>query len=882
VRLPGQYRHLKESIRRMIPLRLTLKNFMSYRDGSPPLDFAPIHTACLSGENGAGKSALLTAITWSLWGATPAHADDEDLIAQGETEMSVDFEFGLGDQVYRVLRSRTRKGKTTTGKLYFEMQAPDGGWRPISGNSARETQRLIIERLRMDYDTFVNSAFLRQGRADEFTTKNATERKEILAKILGLEEYDVLAERAREQARSRESDRRLLAAHIQQLALQIARKPDVQAQLAELAGYLSQAREILAVATTEAERLHLQVAALEKDKLELENVRARMAQDEVEISKADKAIAVLEANLLRYREVLAQRDGITAGYQRLQTLRTRERELSDLAHQSRDLESEIHRLERAIDHERSGLLNQIGLVERTISESRRVLETRPDLERRLAEVRVELAHFEALDQEWRAAEVERDMLQQRQAGLAGANDKLKEEADAIKRKLDMLNEAVAAGPSGHQHGRANCPLCNGLLDADALARVRASYEQDIATRRQQWKTNKRDCETLDKQIATLASRITDMEQKLKARKMAEKREATYERELQGTVEAETRLARETDNLQALQVRLDMADYAHAERQALAEANARLTALGYDAQKHRRVATESQQLNDYERRFADLRSAEEKQESDTERLAREKENREGHAARLTRERAEEVRLAAAVYELAERRREAGEQDSKLRTERDRFERLSREQAALDRELEGIASAESEREIKAAELTLASAEKTIYEDLAKAFGKGGIQAMIIEDVVPELAEEANRLLSRMTDGRMQLAFETQRQARSKDGVIETLDIKITDGAGVARKYEMFSGGEAFRINFAVRIALSRLLAHRAGAQLQTLIIDEGFGTQDAQGRERLVQAIRTIQDDFEKILVITHIDELKDEFAARIDVVKTARGSQAVVN
>ena len=124
------------------------------------------------------------------------------------------------------------------------------------------------------------------------------------------------------------------------------------------------------------------------------------------------------------------------------------------------------------------------------------------------------------------------------------------------------------------------------------------------------------------------------------------------------------------------------------------------------------------MNDYERRFANLRSAEEKQESDTERLAREKKDPESHAARLTRERAEEVRLAAAVYDLADRRREATEQDSKLRGERDRFERLSREQAALDRELEGIATAESERAIKAAELTLASAEKTIYEDLAKA--------------------------------------------------------------------------------------------------------------------------------------------------------------------
>ena len=116
------------------------------------------------------------------------------------------------------------------------------------------------------------------------------------------------------------------------------------------------------------------------------------------------------------------------------------------------------------------------------------------------------------------------------------------------------------------------------------------------------------------------------------------------------------------------------------------------------------------------------------------------------------------------------------------------------------------------------------------------------MIIEQVVPELAEEANTLLGAMTDDRMHLSFETQKQAKTKDSVIETLDIKITDGAGIARKYEMYSGGEAFRINFAVRIALSKLLARRAGAQLQTLIIDEGFGTQDAQGRERLVQAIR----------------------------------------
>jgi exonuclease SbcC len=83
----------------------------------------------------------------------------------------------------------------------------------------------------------------------------------------------------------------------------------------------------------------------------------------------------------------------------------------------------------------------------------------------------------------------------------------------------------------------------------------------------------------------------------------------------------------------------------------------------------------------------------------------------------------------------------------------------------------------------------------------------------------------------------------------------------------------------VNFAIRIALSRLLARRAGAQLQLLVIDEGFGTQDAEGRERLVEAINSIQEDFARILVITHIEELKDAFPVRIEVTKTADGSQA---
>jgi len=166
-------------------------------------------------------------------------------------------------------------------------------------------------------------------------------------------------------------------------------------------------------------------------------------------------------------------------------------------------------------------------------------------------------------------------------------------------------------------------------------------------------------------------------------------------------------------------------------------------------------------------------------------------------------------------------------------------------------------------------------SLYAELAEAFGKKGVQAMLIDSAIPQIEDEANRLLARMTDGQMHLSLDTQRDTKKGD-TVETLDIRIADALGT-RNYDAFSGGEATRVNFAVRIALSRLLARRAGARLETLVIDEGFGTLDSTGRERMVEAITSVQDDFRRIVVITHIDELKDRFPATIEVSKTPLGS-----
>jgi exonuclease SbcC len=188
---------------------------------------------------------------------------------------------------------------------------------------------------------------------------------------------------------------------------------------------------------------------------------------------------------------------------------------------------------------------------------------------------------------------------------------------------------------------------------------------------------------------------------------------------------------------------------------------------------------------------------------------------------------------------------------------------------------------EQEIE--QLQICKQQQRVYQELAQAFGKNGIQALMIENVLPQLEAEANQLLSRLSANQFHVQFITQKAGRSGKSskknakLIDTLDILIADARGT-RSYETYSGGEAFRINFAIRLALAKLLAQRAGASLQLLVVDEGFGTQDGEGCDRLIAAINAISSDFACILTVTHMPHLKEAFQARIEVSKNQQGSQ----
>jgi exonuclease SbcC len=210
-------------------------------------------------------------------------------------------------------------------------------------------------------------------------------------------------------------------------------------------------------------------------------------------------------------------------------------------------------------------------------------------------------------------------------------------------------------------------------------------------------------------------------------------------------------------------------------------------------------------------------------------------------------------------------------------------ISRRLGADKQRLDTIERKKVDKEKIQAELDQLIVAISRYQKLEEAFGKNGVPALLIEQALPEIEAHANELLDRLTIGQLSIHFETQSEYKDKkrQDKKETLDILINDANGHTRAYELFSGGESFRINFAIRLALSQVLAKRSGARLQTLVIDEGFGSQDHTGRSRLVETINQVKRDFSKILIITHLEELKDAFPGRIEVEKTPSGSQAEV-
>ena len=225
---------------------------------------------------------------------------------------------------------------------------------------------------------------------------------------------------------------------------------------------------------------------------------------------------------------------------------------------------------------------------------------------------------------------------------------------------------------------------------------------------------------------------------------------------------------------------------------------------------------------------------------------------------------EALLSDTKFKLTNTRQ--GEQDIKVKL------------GTVQARLKDLSAKAEQKKVLEAEVKELATDEHYYTRLARAYKE--IPVLIMENALPDVEDLANELLGRLAGGRISVRFETQKEAKTTGNVSDTLDIIVSDELG-ERPYEGWSGAERFEVDLAVRLAISKFLAKRAGTKIEVLIIDEGASCLDTEGRQHFIEAMNIIAEDFHLVLCITHIDELKEAFPQQLIVSKTPEGSRVEV-
>lgn len=846
----------------MLPLHLRIRNFLSYGEPPAELDYGSFRIACVTGENGHGKSsAVVDAVTFALWGqarGTDARgAGVDDLIRLGADEMEVEFSFELESSVYRVIRKRAR-GRSTV----LEFHVRDGAsWRALTAERIPETQERINRVLRLDYTTFVHSAFVLQGRADAFTVAKPGDRKQILAEVLGLAEYEEREARCRERFQGLSRQVEALDRELADLAAQTADLPATKAALVEVEAAMTRLGTILTAAREELAAAEARRNQLEQIRVRVEEMRRRIAGYRQELADLAGAKSALEERMAESHAVCERSAEIERGFRAWEEVRKAVEQFSAKARLHYSLASRRDQIRAALEAETRRLREQIERLR--ADEARETLRAAGLQEalRRRTEYQEALSRLEAV-------RVAQQRLVERGAGLQEELARKRADLAARQKELDSLRERFRQVKDSLDE--PCCPVCRSPLDEDRRrALLEGIKEQGLACANE--------AALLQKAIDDHEGRLRHCQQELAGlqRELAAEAQlaaglANADRDAEEAAAAAERAAAAAAQAAALEAELSTGSYASAIRRDLAAAEAELAALGYDEAAHQLAMQEEGALRHFQEELAKLNLARQALAKDRELLLSYEQRMGALRQALNSEEASLAILEDQVSGLPNARREAETAREHVKVLEDEERTLLGKRAGVLGRLETLEALEARRRSKEEERAAAVREKAYWSELAQAYGKKGIQALIIENAIPELEQEANELLARWSEGRLHVALITQVETRS-GSVAETLDIAIADELGT-RKYEMFSGGEKFRIDLALRIGLSKLLAKRAGARLRMLVIDEGFGTQDASGLERLVEALNDLSSEFDKILVITHHPQLKDRFPTHIEVVK----------
>ncbi|UBV43215.1 SMC family ATPase [Deinococcus taeanensis] len=904
----------------MKPLRLDLQGFTAFRQYTT-LEFGDLELFALVGPTGSGKSSLLDAMTFALYGQTARLGASglDALISQGERGLSVSLTFEVAGLTYRA--SRTKGRRQAENEVRFERLDEDGRWSNLSEGGARDINERIRRVVGLDFRTFARSVMLPQGEFSRVLHGTGRERQALLGELTGLDHVAamqrVASDRAKELKHEAQSLNAVLTGEYEGVTLEAlgALRSERERTDAD-AERLTDERERLQTAQARLREQERIWKAREETARRLTALEARAAgvqQGAEQAAQARRVAGVLplldaaeRARIAAEREagdLRGAQGAVTAAQQRVttaaaaleaaQAAETRIPDLEARAEALRDAEGDVARLRRAggnvnLTHARplpwdedAFLTAREGAQRAEKNRQERVLLQTERVSLKAAQDRFAAEERSQVQETAELERVKRD----------GTDGKVA--LEATQAALDAARiEAGLASYRTHLHVGDDCPLCGQVVTA-----LPAAPRADLGE-------HERRVDALRATLEERRARFTDLRAALKARQtwLDEKRAEYRNWEEQLT-------ARETD-LRAAEA-LVTGDPQTDMQRLLADLAARVRAAGPDPARARQITlSEIQTLRS---RVQDAQAALYRAQGDlaaadatlrgvqANATRRTQEAQDAHAtlnaalttlglnaaqaraaalpepdiaaleeaartyaASLAQLRAAltdlDRQLGAAPFdpaELAQVTRDLIATDAALTNTREQAGRLAEQERHLRERLDRKADIE-------ARALAASRTFDTWQTLTNSLKANEFQQFLLAEIEAQLLTRAGILLHEISDGRYRLALQTG------EYVVQDLW-----NAGEVRGVKTLSGGETFLASLALAIALSDYLA--GNKVLGALFLDEGFGTLDPQALEAVANALENLRTQGRMVGVVTHVESLSERLPSRLLVTKSVAGS-----
>ena len=842
---------------------------MCYGEDVPSLNLEPVHIACISGDNGYGKTALLDAITWAIWGKARAKTQDE-LVNVARNTMFVELDFFAGESRYRVTRTYTKGRGASSGKSELNLSIIIGNTvTSLMANTIRETEEKIVNLLNMDYETFINTSYLKQGDSNRFTSSRPTDRKKILADLLDLSYYERLESASKQHSRQLQNDVEVQQSVIEHKSSTVQEKALI---LERLETHKKESQNLL----SEEQSLSKELEDLNQKRqtllVEISNKKTMVDQ----IDTSEKDIGMMLVQEMRWKKelgelkiLLSRSEEIQSTYKEYQDLRSEYGRSSTLISDFHKINAEKIVIEKTIAIETLKLESQISNKSNRIkTDLQPLVDGIPKLLREINLANTALQNLEIEFSETEHLLNKANAMSEKVTILQISNKTLLTQMSDSRNRFDMIN-----------HAEATCPLCLQSLSTGNKQHIRDGLQSEGKTSKVEYESNLEKIQALTDRKNEIITQ-NELQQTILVRKKTETGKIQYDlmNQLGKSEDSSIELSSLKLNLVQMEEELNSERFCSEELNRLKILDSKLKKLEDTEKNHSHLESKLESLSPYLELHAQLQGSRDRLLSVTQSVEDTKSIREARQLQTETWKLELVRIEKILTE-------EWDFDQKINLIKSKIKKVKgqslnavtmREQARY--QIEQIVKAEED--IKSMELEIFKTNENVqlYEELASAFGRNGIQALMIERAVPMLENTAKELLARLSDNKMTIKLELKegRIDRATGLPSEELNITISDEQGT-RSYETFSGGETFRIDFAIRIAMSKLLASRSGSPLPILFIDEGFGSQDTIGQGRLIEVIQSISEDFEKIIVITHVDSMKENFDQQIEISKTEYGS-----